>query len=343
MKTITLAAGATHVPFNDVAHLIAFAIHPEVDDEDDNPSSYHFALIGLETELKNAAKIGQLPVKNKLTLGAHELPIGDALNHVLVTVDDLRAFVADRGIKVAVEATEQQTTELKAKPRISQAPAPITPLNGLSHVQAIPTVALPPKWDKWRHMRDVEIWEAVALSLNLDPDKLPVYLGAYDKLGDDPFRICPSQFLERLLVANSNCGILFGFKHVHDLKARCLVDLPEFVAWALKRNITDMPLELVAMGSSQQSKQSEKPIEQTMCGVVNLALPKQRAQESRVLELLKSQKYDPLKLPLREPGKSGAKAKVRKLALLEIKLFTAKSFDTAWQRLRDDCSIVDDK
>ena len=105
----------------------------------------------------------------------------------------------------------------------------------------------PPKWDKWRHMRDVEIWEAVALSLNLDPDKLPVYLRAYDKYGDDPFRICPPQFLERLLVVNSNCGKSFGFKPVHNLKARCLVDLPEFAAWALKLSIPDLPPELMAM------------------------------------------------------------------------------------------------
>jgi hypothetical protein len=251
MKTITLAAGTTHVPFNEVAHLIAYAIHPDIDDEDDNPSSYHFALIGLETELKRAAKFGQLPVKNKLTLGAHELPIGNALNHVLVTVDDLQAFVADRGIKVAVEATEPQATELKAKPQISRAPAPITPLTWSNHIQAIATVTPSPKWNKWRHMRDIEIWEAVALSLNLEPDKLPVYLGAYDKLGDDPFRICPRPFLERLQVVNSNCGITFSYKPVHDLKARCLVDLPEFVAWAVKRNIIDMPLEFVAIAATE--------------------------------------------------------------------------------------------
>lgn len=100
-------------------------------------------------------------------------------------------------------------------------------------------------------MRDVELWEAVALSLNFEPDELPVYLGAYDKFGDDPFRICPPLFLERLLVTNSNCGITLGFKPVHTLKARCLVDLPEFSAWALKLNIPDMPPELVAMAETK--------------------------------------------------------------------------------------------
>ena len=104
MKTITLAAGTTHVPFYEVVHLIARAINPKDDDEDDNPSSYHFEVIGLETELKNAAKLGILPVKNPLTLGVWASPMGNVFNHVLVTVDDLRAFVADRGIQVVVEA-----------------------------------------------------------------------------------------------------------------------------------------------------------------------------------------------------------------------------------------------
>ena len=380
MKTITLAAGTTHVPFNEVAHLIAYAIHPDIDDEDDNPSSYHFALIGLETELKRAAKLGQLPVKNKLTLGAHELPISNALNHVLVTVDDLRAFVADRGIKVAVEATEPQATELKAKPQISRAPAPITPLTWSNHIQAIATVTPSPKWDKWRHMRDIEIWEAVALSLNLEPDKLPVYLGAYDKLGDDPFRICPRPFLERLQVVNSNCGITFSFKPVHDLKARCLVDLPKSSAWVVKQNMANIPPEIVAMGAMQQHEKSEKArkqtkelnamrmpgaggmpissqwldsdcsvdisaykveLEQSISEAPNVAKPKQRVQELRILELLILKKYDPLKLPFRVPGKGGAKAEIRKLALSEPAIFTAKTFDTAWQRLRDDGSIGD--
>lgn len=199
MKTITLATGTTHVPFNEVAHLIAFAIHPEIDDVGDNSISYHFALNGLETELKNAAKFGQLPVKNKLTLGAHELPIGDALNHVLVTVDDLRAFVADKYIKVVVEATEPQA-------------APATD--------------------------------------------------------------------------------------------------------------TATPAPGVAVGAS-------------------LAPPlKQRTQERRILELITGLGYAPSNLPARTLGKGGAKAEIKKMAMLEPKLFSKKTFDTAWQRLRDDGDIA---
>ena len=69
-------------------------------------------------------------------------------------------------------------------------------------------------------------------------------------------------------------------------------------------------------------------------------MPKQRVQESRILELLTSKGHNPLALPSRTPGKRGAKSEIKKLALLEPALFTAKTFDTAWQRLREDGRVV---
>lgn len=70
-------------------------------------------------------------------------------------------------------------------------------------------------------------------------------------------------------------------------------------------------------------------------------LPKQRAQEDRIIELLKSLKHDPLKLPSKSNGLPGVKAAIKKLALSEKSLFTNKTFDTAWQRLRDEARISD--
>ena len=132
----------------------------------------------------------------------------------------------------------------------SKAPPPINPIRVGRYTAPNAPPVPPPNWDKWGHMRDVELWEAVALSVNLEPEKLPVYLGAFECFGDDPFRICPQTFLDRLQVANSNCGISLGFRPVHKLKARCLVDLPAFGAWAVKLNIPNIPPALAAMAAT---------------------------------------------------------------------------------------------
>lgn len=124
------------------------------------------------------------------------------------------------------EDTEDQ------RKRIAARGEPIKPIQQRPYsaeMRAVPS----PQWDKWNRMQEVELWEAVSLSANLDPDEMPVYLGAYDKFGDDPFRICPAVFLERLMIANSNACSGFGLKQVHELKARCLVSLPEFWPWAV--------------------------------------------------------------------------------------------------------------
>jgi hypothetical protein len=71
-----------------------------------------------------------------------------------------------------------------------------------------------------------------------------------------------------------------------------------------------------------------------------LAQPKQRTQEIRILELLKMNGYDPLKLEQRQPGKPGPKAEIRTLAMNEAALFSKNSFDKAWERLRGDGSVA---
>ena len=77
-----------------------------------------------------------------------------------------------------------------------------------------------------------------------------------------------------------------------------------------------------------------------VAGAAPVAVPKQRAQESRILELLKDQGYDPLKLSQRRPGKPGPKAELRTLALNEPALFTNSSFDKAWERLRSEGAVA---
>lgn len=64
--------------------------------------------------------------------------------------------------------------------------------------------------------------------------------------------------------------------------------------------------------------------------------PRLRHQEDEILAWLKSNQFDPKHLPERPAGKSGPK-KLARAALLKThkRLFSYKSFDKAWQRLRD--------
>lgn len=93
--------------------------------------------------------------------------------------------------------------------------------------------------------------------------------------------------------------------------------------WKLQRSVSQPQ---AALGVAERARGGVAP-------------PKQRTQENRIVELLTAQGYNPLTLPSRVPGKPGPKAEIKKLALLEPALFTAKTFDTAWQRARDDGRI----
>lgn len=298
MKTITLATGTTHVPFNEVAHLIAYAIHPDIDDEDDNPSSYHFALIGLETELKRAAKFGQLPVKNKLTLGAHELPIGDALNHVLVTVNDLRSFVADRGIQVAVEATQSKSIE------------DMNLLNS-EFEQKTKEVsdATPPKLGELYLLMDVSIW--MAKQEKWDTDKRESFLKELMLAANEG----------KLIVRNPETGISRIPKNVLSFDE---YTKPEHINEWLDKDGSHLRWKTEALETRAIDKASiTKPLQRTA------------AQDKAISMEIEKMGMNPKELPKNIAGKPGVKAEIRK-ALSSNSLFVgATVFDKAWVRMSD--------
>ena len=73
-----------HVQFDELAHRIADALWPDAGPDDDR-MTYACARAHLDEELARAVKSGALPVKDRLTLGPHTFPIGNALNRALVT------------------------------------------------------------------------------------------------------------------------------------------------------------------------------------------------------------------------------------------------------------------
>ena len=104
MKSIVLPAGTEPVQFGELAHLIADAFYPSTGDDDER-MDYGICYLRIEGELSNAVKSGALPVKDAMTLGPHPYPVGNALQTALVTVDDLREFLAGRLDVVTTEPT----------------------------------------------------------------------------------------------------------------------------------------------------------------------------------------------------------------------------------------------
>jgi hypothetical protein len=99
--------------------------------------------------------------------------------------------------------------------QVSRAPLPIKPLRAYrATANPEPTFDQKPDWAKWANMPTCELWQAVALSLDLEPDALP--RASLDEYPDDKFR-------QRLRVACVN----------FDNTRFSEVIVSEFRAWAL--------------------------------------------------------------------------------------------------------------
>lgn len=93
---------------------------------------------------------------------------------------------------------------------------------------------------------------------------------------------------------------------------------------------------LMALGEAAEERSRTDPPAATIpvTSTPTQPLQKQIAQRNRILQLIKEQGFDPLNLPERPKGGAGAKAAVKKIALTETTLFSASSFEKAWESLR---------
>lgn len=84
------------VRFSELAHLMAKAMHPG----DHELTSYAAARINLDKELPRAVHDGQLKVRNRAGLSPHTFPHGASLQSAVMLPQDLRPFLAERGIEL---------------------------------------------------------------------------------------------------------------------------------------------------------------------------------------------------------------------------------------------------
>lgn len=266
---------------------------------------------------------------------------------------------------------------------------------------------LPPPidWTFWRAMVTVKLWQACALVVGMDPDRLkhhpqrwmagpgggPMFENRSFASAEAKDRLDKAMRLAEAAVSYMDGPIFPKGAMVPGHKLEKDVSLAEVVAFFKSRNWLDMPPEIASTDCDKRTSSGQTCTEQqrreldamrmpSLPGTANspakmvqrykeleaeldeqpessareaqatsvraqvlpvpIAVPKQRLQELRIIELLLAQGYKPTALEARAPGKPGPKAEIRTLAMNEPKLFTRKTFETAWQRLRNDHAIA---
>jgi len=90
----------------------------------------------------------------------------------------------------------------------------------------------PANWEHWKDMLSAEVWQLVALSLNIEPDSLPVDWRPADY--SDPFVECPSEFRRRLKIALNHIqnGMLLCASLALGNSLASTIKLTVFATWA---------------------------------------------------------------------------------------------------------------
>lgn len=234
----------------------------------------------------------------------------------------------------------------KEPKRISGAPPPITPVRG-SYSPAKPKEpdVRKPDWRFWTKINAVKVWQAVALSLDIDPDGMKQSAHAWMAgPGADPIfqgHSFPSEatkveYGKRLRLVKpeiTNPAIFYLHTIIAGDRARCEIYLKDFATWAIFINLGDMPSELVAMAQKPGKLQSQvAPAESKAQGAANARsnrpLRQQPFQESEILQVISELQYTATSLPKNIPGKPGVKAAVRSRVNYSVTVF-----NKAWERL----------
>ena len=176
-----------------------------------------------------------------------------------------RLAALNKKLEALPQSERRQVLDAMGLKHISAAPEPITPLKGSSYRPPNkPPEPLGIDWRDWRHMLEVEQWEACALSLNINPDTMkhspqgwmagpgngPVFLAV-----SFPSTNVQLKFDKRLRLLGASLFKSPYFTAVNNLvmggRHLATINLREFAAWGLHVELEGMPTELVAMAAIQ--------------------------------------------------------------------------------------------
>lgn len=213
----------------------------------------------------------------------------------------------------------------------------ITPLKGGGFVGRPAPQKRPARWALWLKIPRVELWQAVLLSLAIEPDDF-LRDEACGRVPDAPMSMSfcrlPDEYFSRredCMRALSTEGPIRpqGPLYAGILRStRCPVLLAEVAAFLASFGAT-VPTEMQAMPAASESEEPDQS------GSAEMA-PVQRwqAQDRAILNAIEALGLKARALPRTQAGKPGAKMEIRR-ALKDHPLFVGeKVFDKAWERLR---------
>ena len=142
------------------------------------------------------------------------------------------------------------------KVTISKAPPPITPIRA-SYTPKPSDNDRPPRWSKWKLMPEVKLWEAIALSLNIEPKEIKLDSDAYG------YEVLPfdegEEFNDRLTVLSKHssnrtyfptaCTLNFATWYQSEKR------LDEFAAWCIQIGF-DIPEQLATLANNKPQAES---------------------------------------------------------------------------------------
>lgn len=186
-----------------------------------------------------------------------------------------------------------------------------------------------PKWTKWVLMPNVEIWKAVALSLNTNPDQIK--LNKHSWMTDGKILFDEGQnFNDRLDVLKANIG------H-HDLLKRredCPLDSINLISFAKWTTLIgwNIPLQLDLIAEKYVDNVGYVEINPEIIngnediGHEDLKLSRREQQLEIILAVIYALNYQPLQIP------TAGKTRIKTICLKLPRSFTPSGFGHAWKK-----------
>lgn len=264
LAEVVLAIGTKAITIREIAQKFALAIHPNSGDKRRKSESLWLGKIASDiyegrltarspdTLLPIIPNLRPIPCENNIrgdiSLYAggitwadseydpklRQIDINDELLNALISVTHLQTYAATQEISIVV----QQSTPAKR------------------------TVVKTPQWQEWKHTPHVRVWQACALSLNIEPHSMQPspYGSDYESNSSSNLHFLPESFpaedskeefelRQRVLLANLPNRKFFspGILSM-DAPNKCGVDLLEFATWATSIVAWEgLPPELVAL------------------------------------------------------------------------------------------------